>query len=52
MNFQISGKLVLIRREGIFPKVACLRKMMQNRIDEIFWGQTFKKHILFQFRDL
>ena len=50
LNFQISGKFVLIRRENIFPKVVRLAKMMQNRIDEIFWGQTFKNTPYFNVR--
>ena len=51
MNFQISRRYVLIHWKGVFPKVMRLGKMMQNRVDNKFWGQTFTNtHLLFQFK--
>ena len=33
-----------------FSESCAPRKMMHNRIDEIFWGHTFKNRPLFQFK--
>ena len=35
-----------------FSESCAPRKMMQNGIDEIFWGPNFQKHILFHFKNL
>ena len=50
LNFQISGKLVLIHREGMFSKVVRLENMRLNGIDEIFWGRTFRNTSYFNLR--
>ena len=55
INFQIYGKSVHIHRKGIFFESVAPQKLMQNGIDEMFWGQTFKntkRIISFQFMDL
>ena len=49
LNFQISRKLVIIHREGIFSKKCAPPKMMQNGQSEIFWGRTCKNTNIFTF---
>ena len=32
-----------IRELGVFSEIVCLEQMVQNSIDETFWGQSFEK---------
>ena len=52
MNFQISGKQVLVRGGEHFSESCSPRKMMQNGMDKIFWGRTFKNTSYFNLRTL